>query len=121
MNWSSAMRLTGVGSFQLNGTPVGSGVVNRFDRVMMIVWASPFLPLTCRNPSAPAPPDLLTTMMGRGESLCFAAIPALSRAIWSAPPPGPGGGGGVWAACGGRAGLRGTRAPDPADGPDGLT
>ena len=36
---------------------------------MMMVWASPFLPLTCRKPSAPAPPDLLTTMSGRGREL----------------------------------------------------
>ena len=28
---------TGVMSFQLNGTPVPSGVVNRFDSVMMIL------------------------------------------------------------------------------------
>src|SRR5881409_3164565 len=58
---------------------------------MMMVWASPFLLLTSRNPSAPAPPDLLTTMSGRGESLCFSAMPAISRAIWSAPPPVPAG------------------------------
>ena len=58
---------------------------------MMMVWASPFLPLTWRNPSAPAPPDLLTTMMGRGVSLCFSAMPAMRRAIWSAPPPVPAG------------------------------
>ena len=75
MNSSSASRATGVRSFQLNGTPVCSGVVNRFESVMMMVWASPFLPLTCRKPSAPAPPDLLTTMSGRGESLCFSAMP----------------------------------------------
>ena len=56
-----------------------------------MVWASPFLLLTSRNPSAPAPPDLLTTMSGRGESLCFSASPAISRAIWSAPPPVPAG------------------------------
>ena len=58
---------------------------------MMMVWASPFLPLTCRKPSAPAPPDLLTTMMGRGASLYFSTRPAMSRAIWSAPPPVPAG------------------------------
>ena len=91
MNWSRASRATGVRSFQLNGTPVCSGVVNRFESVMMMVWASPFLPLTCRKPSAPAPPDLLTTMIGRGESLCFSAMPAMRRAIWSAPPPVPAG------------------------------
>src|SRR5437773_1154801 len=91
MNWSRARRATGVRSFQENGTPVCNGVVNRFESVMMIVWASPFLPFTCRKPSAPAPPDLLTTMKGRGESLCFSAMPAMRRAIWSAPPPAPAG------------------------------
>ena len=29
--------------------------------------------------------------MGLGESLCFSAMPAMSRAIWSAPPPVPAG------------------------------
>ena len=91
MNSSSASRAIGVRSFQLNGTPVCSGVVNRFESVMMRVCASPFLPLTCRKPSAPAPPALLTTISGRGESLCFSAIPAMRRAIWSAPPPVPAG------------------------------
>src|SRR5687768_111176 len=91
MKRSRARRATGVRSFQENGTPVWSGVVNRFESVMMIVWASPFLPLTCRKPSAPAPPALFTTTMGRGVSLCFSATPAMSRAIWSAPPPVPAG------------------------------
>src|SRR2546430_14377089 len=89
MNWSRASRATGVRSFHENGTPVWSGVVNRFDSVMMMVCASPFLPFTCKKPSAPAPPDLLTTMIGRGESLCFSAMPWMSRAIWSARPPVP--------------------------------
>src|SRR2546425_693056 len=91
MNWSSAIRAIGVRSRQLNGMPVWSGVVNRFESVMMIVWASPFLPLTSMNPSAPAPPDLFTTIIGRGESLCFSAMPEIRRAIWSAPPPVPAG------------------------------
>ncbi len=91
MNSSSARRATGVRSFQLNGTPVCSGVVKRLDRVMMMVWASPFLPLTWRKPSAPAPPDLFTTMIGRSEKRCFSTIPAIRRAIWSAPPPVPAG------------------------------
>src|SRR5712692_2005245 len=30
-------------------------------------------------------------MIGRGESLCFSAMPAMRRAIWSAPPPVPAG------------------------------
>src|SRR5688572_17301724 len=46
MNRSRAMRATGVRSFRLKGVPCASGVVNRFDSVMMIVCASPFLPLT---------------------------------------------------------------------------
>ncbi len=71
----------GVRSFQLNGMPVCSGVVKRLESVMTMVWASPFLPFTSRKPSAPAPPALLTTMKGRGESLCFSTIPATSRAI----------------------------------------
>src|SRR2546428_1968477 len=91
MNWSRARRVTGVRSFQENGTPVWSGVVTRYERVMMMVCASPFWPFTCRKPSARAPPDLLTTMIGRGESLCFSAMPWMSRAIWSAPPPVPAG------------------------------
>src|SRR5207245_10685411 len=91
MNWSSAMRAMGVRSFQLKGTPVCSGVVKRFESVMMIVYASPFLPFTCRNPSAPAPPDLFTAMMGCGESLCVAAMAAVRRASWSAPPEVPAG------------------------------
>src|ERR1044072_5804667 len=58
-NWSCAIIETGVMSFQLNGTPVAIGVVNRFDSVMMILLASPLESLTSRKPSAPAPPDLL--------------------------------------------------------------
>src|SRR5438552_6955230 len=58
---------------------------------MISVWASPFFPLTSRKPSAPAPPDLLTTMSGRGESLCFWAMLEIRRAIWPAPPPVPAG------------------------------
>src|SRR5262245_32172063 len=85
------MRAIGVMSFQVNGIPVCRGVVKMFERVITMVWGSPFLLLTCRKPSAPAPPDLLTTMMGRGESLCFSAAPAIRRAIWSAPPPVPAG------------------------------
>ena len=40
-NSSSASIATGVRSFQLNGTPVASGVVNRLDSVMMILCGSP--------------------------------------------------------------------------------
>ena len=52
---------TGVMSSQLNGTPVASGVVNRFDSVMMILWSLPLSWTTSMKPSAPAPPDLLMT------------------------------------------------------------
>ena len=51
---------TGVISFQLNGTPVARGVVNKLDKVMMILWGSPFASLIARKPSAPAPAPLLT-------------------------------------------------------------
>jgi hypothetical protein len=40
------MRATGVRSLQLKGVPWASGVVNRFERVMMMVWGSPFFSLT---------------------------------------------------------------------------
>src|SRR2546421_5157789 len=78
-------------SSQEDAAPVVSRGVVSFERGMMMVCASPFLPFTCKKPSAPAPPDLLTTMIGRGESLCFSAMPWMSRAIWSAPPPVPAG------------------------------
>src|SRR3954470_18692767 len=90
-NWSSAIIDTGVMSFQLKGTPVAIGVVNRFDSVMMILLGSPLAPLTSRKPSAPAPPDLLTTITDSFISLCLTMIPWINRAIWSAPPPVPAG------------------------------
>ncbi len=90
-NWSSASIATGVRSRQLNGTPVASGVVNRFDSVMMILCGSPLAPLTSRNPSAPAPPALLMTTIDCFIRLCFWMIAWLRRAIWSAPPPVPAG------------------------------
>ena len=72
---------TGVMSRQLNGTPVANGVVNRFESVMTILCGLPLSPLTSRNPSAPAPPDLLTTTMGWGISLFLATTPWMKRAI----------------------------------------
>src|SRR4051812_34358735 len=90
-NWSSASMATGVMSFQLNGTPVASGVVNRFDSVMIILLGSPLASLTARNPSAPAPPDLLTTINGCFIRLFLVMTPCSRRAIWSAPPPVPAG------------------------------
>src|SRR6478672_6264418 len=90
-NWSSAIIETGVMSFQLKGTPVAIGVVNRFDSVMMILFGSPFASLTARKPSAPAPPDLLTTTTDSFISLCLTMMPWIRRAIWSAPPPVPAG------------------------------
>ena len=74
-NSSSASIATGVRSSQLNGTPVASGVVNRLDRVMMILCGLPASPLTSRKPSAPAPPDLLTTTIGWLIRLCFCTMP----------------------------------------------
>src|SRR5687768_8720857 len=74
-NSSSASIATGVMSFQLNGTPVASGVVNRLESVMMILCGSLFAPFTSRKPSAPAPPDLLTTTNGCFIRLCFATTP----------------------------------------------
>src|SRR6476660_2400480 len=90
-NSSSASIATGVRSFQLNGTPVASGVVNRLDNVMMILCGSPFAPLTARKPSAPAPPDLFTTISGCFIRLFLVTTPCSRRAIWSAPPPVPAG------------------------------
>ena len=90
-NWSSAIIDTGVMSFQLKGTPVAIGVVNRFDSVMMILWGSPLASFTSRKPSAPAPPDLLTTIRDSFISLCLTTMPWIRRAIWSAPPPVPAG------------------------------
>src|SRR6188768_3607002 len=90
-NWSSASIATGVRSFQLKGTPVASGVVNRLESVMMILFGSPFASLTARNPSAPAPPDLLTTINGCFIRLFLEMTPCKRRAIWSAPPPVPAG------------------------------
>ena len=60
-NSSSASIATGVRSFQLNGMPVASGVVNRFDSVMMILCGLPRELFTSRKPSPPAPPALLIT------------------------------------------------------------
>ena len=47
--------------------------------------------LTSRKPSAPAPPALLTVMIGCFVRLCLATTPWMKRAIWSAPPPVPAG------------------------------
>src|SRR5262249_12105947 len=55
---------TGLRSFQLNGTPVASGVVNRLDRVMMILCGSPLAFLTSRKPSAPRPARLVDDDQG---------------------------------------------------------
>src|SRR5512145_1841513 len=73
-NSSSASIATGVKSRQLNGTPVASGVVNRFDSVMMILCGLPLSPLTSRNPSAPAPPALLMTTIDCFIRLCLTTM-----------------------------------------------
>ena len=65
-------------SFQLKGTPVAIGVVNRFDSVMMSLCGSPLASFTDRKPSAPAPPDLLTTTSGSFISLCLTTMPWIS-------------------------------------------
>src|ERR1700694_770665 len=82
---------TGVRSRQLKGIPVASGVVNRLDKVMMILWGLPDDPLRSRKPSPPAPPDLLMTTIGCFIRLCLVTMPWMVRAIWSAPPPVPAG------------------------------
>src|SRR5918995_7084928 len=88
---SSASICTGVRSRQLNGTPVASGVVKRFDSVMMILCGSPEAFFTSRKPSAPAPPALLMGRIDCFIRLCLATMPWMARAIWSAPPPVPAG------------------------------
>src|SRR5690554_33291 len=90
-NWSRASILIGVRSLQLNGMPVAIGVVNTFDSVMISLWASFFAFLTYRKPSAPAPPDLLTTTIGCFIRSFLTMTPWMKRAIWSAPPPLPAG------------------------------
>ena len=58
---------------------------------MMMLWGSPLAFLTSRKPSAPAPPPLLTVMIGCFIRLFLATTPWMKRAIWSAPPPVPAG------------------------------
>ena len=82
---------TGVMSFQLKGTPVAIGVVNRLESVMMILCGSPLASFTAKKPSAPAPPDLFTTTSDCFMRLCLTMMPWINRAIWSAPPPVPAG------------------------------
>ena len=72
---------TGVRSFQLNGIPVASGVVKRFDSVMMILCGLPADAFRSRKPSPPAPPDLLMTTIGCFIRLCLVTMPWIVRAI----------------------------------------
>ena len=72
---------TGVKSFQLNGMPVASGVVNRFDSVITSLCGFPFEFLTSRKPSPPAPPALLMTTMDWFISLCLVMMPWTTRDI----------------------------------------
>ena len=58
---------------------------------MMMLCGSPFDFCTSRKPSAPAPPPLLTVMIGCFIRLFLATTPWMKRAIWSAPPPVPAG------------------------------
>ena len=53
-------------SFQLNGTPVAKGVVNKLERVITILFGSPLASLIAKKPSAPAPAPLFT-----GITACF--------------------------------------------------
>ena len=80
-NWSSAIIDTGVMSFQLKGTPVAIGVVKRLDSVTTSLCGSPFASLIARKPSAPAPPDLLATIIDSFISLCLTMMPWIRRAI----------------------------------------
>ena len=58
---------------------------------MMMLCGSPVDFLTSRKPSAPAPPPLLTVIIGCFIRLFLATTPWMKRAIWSAPPPVPAG------------------------------
>ena len=81
MNSSSAIMATGVMSFQLNGMPVASGVVNRLDSVMMSLCGLLRDSFTSRKPSPPAPPDLLMTTIGCFIRSCLVTMPWMVRAI----------------------------------------
>ena len=72
---------TGVRSFQLTGMPVPSGVVNRFDSVMMSLCGLRAAPFTSRKPSPPAPPALLMTTIDCFIRLCLVTMPWMTRAI----------------------------------------
>mgnify|MGYP003693951723 CR=1 FL=1 len=85
------MRATGVMSFQENGIPVWSGVVKMFDRVMTMVCGVALLALDVEKALGARPSGLVHHDDGTRESLCFSAMPAIRRAIWSAPPPVPAG------------------------------
>ncbi len=110
-NSSSASIATGVRSFQLKGMPVASGVVNRFDSVMMILCGLPAEDLTSRKPSPPAAPALLITTIGCFIRLCLVMMPWMVRAIWSAPPPVPAGMMNSTGRVGSQAALAGIAAP----------
>ena len=78
-------------SFQLNGTPVASGVVNRFESVMMILFGSPCSrPLRRGSPPHRRRPDLLTTIIGSFHQLVLSRRRALDQArhLVGAPPAG---------------------------------
>src|SRR5262249_21813784 len=90
MNSSSASRATGVRSRQLNGMPVCSGVVKRFDSVITSVWASPVRPVARKNPAARAAAVVLLTGRRRRERLLLSATADMTGAICATPAPVPG-------------------------------
>src|SRR6188508_2851882 len=69
-NSSSAIIATGVRSFQLNGMPVASGVVKRFDSVMISLWPSPLAFFAARKPSPPAPAGTIISIGWVGSHAC---------------------------------------------------
>ena len=56
------------------------GVMMKLERVIMIVCASPSLPLAYSMATAPAPPARLTGTKATGASFCFSIMPEMKRA-----------------------------------------
>ena len=62
-------------SFQLKGTPVANGVVNKLESVITILFGSPLASFIAKKPSAPAPADLFTGMMACFMRLFLVIMP----------------------------------------------